>query len=58
MAFDLHENKLSLIKENAERLGLNNIEVKEMDATKIRFLIMYHQLIKFLLMFHVQELEL
>ena len=33
--FDLHENKLSLIKENAERLGLNNIEVKEMDATKM-----------------------
>ena len=33
--FDLHENKLSLIKENAERLGLNNIEIKEMDATKI-----------------------
>ena len=33
--FDLHENKLSLIKDNAERLGLNNIEIKEMDATKI-----------------------
>ena len=34
-SFDLHENKLSLIKDNAERLGLNNIEIKEMDATKI-----------------------
>ncbi len=34
-AFDLHENKLSLIKENLERLGLDNVEVEAMDATKL-----------------------
>ncbi|WP_195988887.1 16S rRNA (cytosine(967)-C(5))-methyltransferase RsmB [Clostridium sp. D53t1_180928_C8] len=34
-AFDLHENKLSLINENLERLGLNNVEVDVMDATKL-----------------------
>ena len=35
LAFDLHENKLELINENAKRLGITNIETKEMDATKI-----------------------
>lgn len=35
LAFDLHENKLSLIKANVERLGLNNVEVDIMDATKL-----------------------
>lgn len=35
LAFDLHENKLGLIKENCERLGIENVELKEMDATKI-----------------------
>lgn len=35
LAFDLHENKLSLIKANVERLGLNNVEVDVMDATKL-----------------------
>lgn len=35
LAFDLHENKLSLIEENANRLGLNNIVCKAMDATKL-----------------------
>jgi 16S rRNA (cytosine967-C5)-methyltransferase len=35
LAFDVHENKLSLIKENVERLGLNNVEVEVMDATKL-----------------------
>lgn len=35
LAFDLHENKLSLIKANIERLGLNNVEVDVMDATKL-----------------------
>ncbi|WP_291651944.1 16S rRNA (cytosine(967)-C(5))-methyltransferase RsmB [Clostridium sp.] len=35
LAFDLHENKLSLIEENANRLGLNNIVCKTMDATKL-----------------------
>ena len=34
-SFDLHENKLSLINENLERLGLNNVEVEAMDATKL-----------------------
>lgn len=35
LAFDLHENKLGLIKENCDRLGIDNVELKEMDATKI-----------------------
>ncbi len=35
LAFDLHENKLGLIKENCDRLGIKNVELKEMDATKI-----------------------
>ncbi len=35
LAFDLHENKLSLIKENCDRLGIKNVTLKEMDATKI-----------------------
>ena len=35
LAFDLHENKLSLIEENAKRLGLNNIVCTAMDATKL-----------------------
>lgn len=35
IAFDLHENKLSLIEENVERLGLSNIKCKAMDATKL-----------------------
>ena len=35
LAFDLHENKLSLITENVERLGLNNVTVDVMDATKL-----------------------
>lgn len=34
-AFDIHENKLNLVKENCERLGITNVEVAEMDATKI-----------------------
>jgi len=33
IAFDIHENKLSLIKENAYRLGINNILCKQMDAS-------------------------
>ena len=32
-SFDLHENKLGLIESNVERLGLENVEVKVMDAT-------------------------
>ncbi|MDU3348878.1 MAG: 16S rRNA (cytosine(967)-C(5))-methyltransferase RsmB [Clostridium sp.] len=35
LAFDLHENKLSLIKKKKKRLGLNNIVCKAMDATKL-----------------------
>lgn len=34
-AFDLHEHKLELVKQNAERLGLTNIEYNVMDATKL-----------------------
>ncbi|KAJ51507.1 16S rRNA (cytosine967-C5)-methyltransferase [Clostridium tetanomorphum] len=33
LAFDIHENKLSLIKENIDRLGINNISLNTMDAT-------------------------
>lgn len=32
-AFDIHENKLSLIKENAERLGITNLECDVLDAS-------------------------
>lgn len=33
LAFDLHVNKLSLIKENCERLGVKNVELSQMDGT-------------------------
>lgn len=32
-AFDVHKDKLSLIKKNADRLGINNIECSVLDAT-------------------------
>ena len=35
LAFDLHEQKLDLIKENCERLGLTNVKFGAMDATKL-----------------------
>ena len=35
LAFDLYEKKLNLIKETAERLGITNIKLAEMDATKL-----------------------
>ena len=35
-SFDIHDSKLSLIKEGAHRLGLTNISVSECDATKPR----------------------
>ena len=35
LAFDLHKNKLGLIEENCKRLGIKNVELKQMDATKI-----------------------
>ena len=35
IAGDVHEHKLSLIQENAERSGINNIKVKAWDATQI-----------------------
>lgn len=31
-AFDIHQNKLSLVKENAKRLGITNIKCEELDA--------------------------
>jgi 16S rRNA (cytosine967-C5)-methyltransferase len=34
-SIDLHEHKVKLIKENADRLGLANIEVKALDSRKI-----------------------
>ena len=33
-SFDIHESKLSLVEDGAERLGLGNIRVGERDATK------------------------
>ncbi|AEB76178.1 16S rRNA (cytosine(967)-C(5))-methyltransferase RsmB [Clostridium botulinum] len=33
-AFDIHENKLNLVKDNAKRLGINNIECSKLDASK------------------------
>lgn len=33
LAFDIHEHKLNLIKNNAERLGVNNIKCDILDAT-------------------------
>lgn len=35
-AFDIHENKLSLIKQNCDRLGITNIKCDVMDASKLR----------------------
>ncbi|NOW92848.1 16S rRNA (cytosine967-C5)-methyltransferase [Clostridium beijerinckii] len=35
LAYDLHESKLGLIKENCERLGITNVEVNTSDATKL-----------------------
>ena len=35
LGFDLHENKLELVKENYERLGITNIKLAQMDATKL-----------------------
>ena len=35
LGFDLHENKLELVKENYERLGITNIKLNQMDATKL-----------------------
>ncbi len=33
MSFDLHENKLNLVKDNANRLGITNIVYNKMDST-------------------------
>jgi 16S rRNA (cytosine967-C5)-methyltransferase len=33
LAFDIHEHKLSLIKDNVDRLGLDNIQLALLDAT-------------------------
>lgn len=35
LAFDLHENKLDLVKENCERLAITNVKLGEMDARKL-----------------------
>ena len=35
LAFDLHAQKLDLIKNSAERLGITNIKLAEMDGTKL-----------------------
>ncbi len=35
LAFDIHEQKLKLINDNLERLGITNVKLKEMDATKL-----------------------
>lgn len=33
MSFDIHKNKLNLIEQNAKRLGITNIECREMDSS-------------------------
>lgn len=35
LAFDIHPQKLELIESNAKRLGITNIKLSEMDATKL-----------------------
>jgi 16S rRNA (cytosine967-C5)-methyltransferase len=35
LAFDLHEQKLDLIKNTSQRLGITNIKLEQMDATKL-----------------------
>ena len=35
VAMDLHDHKLKLIHENAERLGFNYIETEAMDGRKV-----------------------
>ncbi|AQS09285.1 ribosomal RNA small subunit methyltransferase B [Clostridium saccharobutylicum] len=35
LAFDVHESKLGLIKDNCDRLGITNVEVNINDATKL-----------------------
>lgn len=35
VAFDVHKNKLSLIRSNADRLGITNIKCIEMDSSKL-----------------------
>ncbi|GIN83751.1 ribosomal RNA small subunit methyltransferase B [Heyndrickxia sporothermodurans] len=35
IALDLHEHKIKLIQENADRLGLTNIETKALDSRKV-----------------------
>ncbi|WP_297631739.1 16S rRNA (cytosine(967)-C(5))-methyltransferase RsmB [uncultured Clostridium sp.] len=35
LAFDLHENKLNLIKENCNRLGITNVELSQMDGREL-----------------------
>lgn len=36
LAFDIHKNKLSLIEENAQRLGIQNIQCDVLDAAKYK----------------------
>ncbi|TKC18615.1 16S rRNA (cytosine(967)-C(5))-methyltransferase RsmB [Robertmurraya kyonggiensis] len=36
ISLDLHEHKVKLIAENANRLGLNNIETKALDSRKVQ----------------------
>lgn len=35
IAFDIHDHKLNLIKENVERLGITNLELEQGDALKV-----------------------
>ncbi|MFB6466589.1 16S rRNA (cytosine(967)-C(5))-methyltransferase RsmB [Cytobacillus sp. Hz8] len=36
ISLDLHDHKVKLISENADRLGLSNIDVKSLDARKVQ----------------------
>lgn len=42
LAFDLHENKLSLIEQNVDRLGIKNVKTEEMDACKLNTKLISH----------------
>lgn len=42
LAFDLHENKLSLIEENVARLGITNVKTEKMDACELEARLVGH----------------
>ena len=47
MSLDLHAHKVRLIKQQAERLGLENVETKALDARKCKSTLQMKRLIKY-----------